>query len=344
MYTASGFVYINLITKLIVCRLLIINMSQSKMTNTVRKLVLVGPPQSEVPASGLFIDIAQCLSTVNRKTYRQGMNYAISNITITSLNSGEVQVFTLPNNWCMDNATTKIFELWKKQRAEVLKEQPSLKAAWSDFKVFMTPAHAAAGVSSNLTPYGSNAGLVTPYLLGEWAPSEITTPVLGGAAGGSHQSTIHVVGDNVPVGNFQPGVTTSVSAIQQYADSRALVAIPDPVPPGTAFRETIYTELASHDEMAREIVNDLVFQNDTPPYDRDHYPGGRDMPFLELVDNALITNYGDSLVSSMASTGPFVPALGLINIVPNMLENANVVLEIDLVPGNYKGVLAERGL
>ncbi len=319
-------------------------MSQSKMTNTVRKLVLIGPPQSEVPAGGLFIDIAQCLSTVNRKTYRQGMNYAISNIRFTSLKSGEVQVFTLPNNWCMDNATTKMFELWKEQRAEVLKESPSLKAAWSDFKVFMNPAHAAIGVAGNLTPYGSDGVTTTAYLLGEWAASEITTPVTGGSTGGAHQSTIHVVGDNVPAGVYQPGVTTSVSAIEQYADSRALIQVPDPVPPGTAFRDTVFNITSSHDEMARDIINDVTFQNDAPPYDRDNYPGGAGQPYLELVDNALISNYGDNLTPSSANTGPFVPALGLINIVPNMLENANVVLEIDLVPGKYKGILADRGL
>ncbi len=313
------------------------------MTNTCRKIVLVGPPQSEVPAGGLFIDVAQCLSILNRKSYRQGMNYAVSNIKITSLESGAVQVLTLPNNWAMDNATTKMFALWKEQRAEVLKESPTLKAKWSDFKVFMNAAHAASGVSGNLTPV--DAVSTTPYLTGEWDASEITTPVDGGATGTAHQSTIHVVGDNVPAGVYQPGVTTSVGAIQQYAESRALIHSPDPVPVGGGvFRETVFNITSSHDEMAREILNDVTLQNDTPPYDRIGYPGGTAQPYLELVDNTIITNYGDTLVPSMANTGPFVPALGLINVIPSMLNNANIVMEIDLVPGKYKGILADRGL
>ena len=242
-------------------------MSQSKMTNTVRKILLVGPPQSEVPAVGLYIDIAQCLSIVNRKSYRQGMNYAISKMKLYAIDSGSVMINTLPNNWVCDNATTKMFELWKDQRAEVLKESPSLKARYTDFKVYMNAEHKSVGFSGNLTPVAPDG---TPYLLGQWSAAEITTPVLGGSGGNAHQSTIHVVGDNIPAGVFQPGVTTSVSAIQQYADSRALVHNPDPsVPAGGVFKETVYNITSSHDEMSEEIMNDIVFKNHETPMDRD---------------------------------------------------------------------------
>ena len=54
------------------------------MTNTVRKILLNTGPLSEIPAQGLFIDIAQCLSIINRKSYRQGYNYAISGINSQS--------------------------------------------------------------------------------------------------------------------------------------------------------------------------------------------------------------------------------------------------------------------
>lgn len=320
-------------------------MSQSKLTNTVRKLLLVTPQQAEVPTNGLYIDIAQCLSIVNRKSYRQGMNYAIAGFTIYSGGSGGVFVQTLPKHWTMDNATTKMFETWKDQRAEVLKESPSLKAKWSDFKVFMDADHAAAGVAGNITPVAYSNGAYQPYLLGEWAASEITTPVDGGAIGISHQSTVHVIGDNVPPGAFQPGATTSIGAIREYAASRAIIMSPDPVPqPGTASNLTVYNVLSSHDEMSEAILNDITFQNDTPPYDRDNYPGGPNQPYLEFVDLLAVNNYGDASAGSKASSGPFVAPLGLINVIPSLSNNANMVIEIDLVPGNYKGVLAERGL
>jgi len=310
------------------------------MTNTVRKILLNTGPLSEIPAQGLFIDIAQCLSIINRKSYRQGYNYAISGIKFYSGTTTSINVRILPNHWVCDNSTTKMFELWKEQRAEVLKEQPSLKAAWSDCKFFMNPDHVNTGVGGNLTPIAPDG---TPYLLGEWAMSEITTPLPGA---GSTQSTMHVVGDNIPAGTFVPGVTTSASAIRNYADSRALVTIPDPVPPGTDFRETVYQELSSHDEMSRDIINDLVFQNDTPPYDRDSYPGAQGQPFLELADIALLNNYGDAASFSSYTMGPMVPALGLINLGFGISADPSqtVTIEIDLVPGKYKGILAERGL
>ncbi len=319
-------------------------MSQSKMTNTVRKILLNTGPLGEAPSGGLFIDIAQCLSILNRKSYRQGMNYAISSIKFYSSASAEVQVRILPNHWVMDNSTTKMFELWKDQRAEVLKESPSLKARWTDFKCFMNAAHAASTVSGNLTPIAPDG---TPYLLGEWDVSEITTPVDGGATGTAHQSTIHVVGDNVPAGVYQPGVTTSVSAIQQYADSRALVMSPDPVPlGGGVFKDTVYNITSSHDEMAKDIMNDVTFQNDTPPYDRIGYPGGSAQPHLELTDIAIMNNYGDASTFSTYTVGPFVPALGLINLGFGVIADPaqTISIEIDLVPGKYKGILAERGL
>lgn len=319
-------------------------MSQSKMTNTVRKILLNTGPLDEVPTQGLFIDIAQCLSILNRKSYRQGYNYAISNIKFYSNTGTSIQVKILPNHWTMDNSTTKMFELWKDQRAEVLKESPSLKAVWSDCKFHMNTDHVTVGAGANLTPLAPDG---SPYLLGEWAMSEITTPVDGGATGAAHQSFMHVVGDNIPAGVFQPGVTTSVSAIEQYADSRAKVQSPDPVPPGGGvFRDTVYNITSSHDEMAADILNDVVFQNDTPPYDRDNYPGGALQPYLELGDIAILNNYGDAASFSTYNTGPMVPALGLINLGFGIPEDPTqtVSIEIDLVPGKYKGVLAERGL
>ena len=96
--------------------------------------------------------------------------------------------------------------------------------------------------------------------------------------------------------------------------------------------------------MAQEIIDNTLNNNAQPPYSRDHMPGGPTQPFFELVDLATLNNYGDGTSFSTYTVGPFVPALGLIHILPNMQNNANVTLEIDLVPGKYKGVLAERGL
>ena len=313
-------------------------MSQSKMTNTVRKLLIVGPPQSEVPPGGLFIDIAQCLSIVNRKSYRQGMNYAIANMKIYAIDSGSVMVNTLPNNWCMDNATTKIFETWKDQRAAVLKENPTLKAKWSDFKVFMNSHHAQLDVFANLIPSSPDG---TPYLPGEWNPSKVVAPIDGGAAGTSNEVTVHVVGDHQPAGIFD-ATTTSLGAIASYQRGRALIQSPDPVHSG--FIQDFYAQISSHDEMGENILDNITNHNDNPPYNRDNMPGGPGQLYLEIVDLATLNNYGDATSFSTYSVGPFVPALGLINVIPNMNNNANVTFEIDLVPGKYKGVLAERGL
>ena len=316
-------------------------MSQSKMTNTVRKILLNTGPLGEIPAGGLFIDIAQCLSILNRKSYRQGMNPAISNIKFYSNVSQDIQVKTLPNNWCMDNATTKIFEFWKEQRATVLKENPTLKAKWSDFKLFMNSDHVNAGITGNLTPIAPDG---TPYLLGEWDGSKVVAPITGGSTGTSNEVTVHVVGDHVPAGGFA-AATTSLGAICAYQRGRALIQSPDPVHLGAATTD-FYAQISSHDEMGQEILDNTLNNNDQPPYSRDHMPGGPNQPFLELADIAIMNNFGDASAFATYSTGPMVPALGLINLGFGVVSDpgASISIEIDVVPGKYKGVLAERGL
>lgn len=315
-------------------------MSQSKMTNTVRKILLNTGPLSEVPSGGQFIDIAQCLSILNRKSYRQGMNYAVSNIKFYSSTGTSIQVKTLPNHWTMDNATTKIFELWKEQRAAVLKENPTLKAKWSDFKLFMNSDHVNAGFAANLTPLAPDG---TPYLLGEWNAAQVVAPIDGGATGTSQEVTVHVVGDHMPAGIFAP-TTTSLGAIASYQRGRALIQSPDPAHSG--FIQDFYAQVSSHDEMAENLLDNIANKNDEPPYNRDNYPGGPGQPHLELGDIAILNNYGDAASFSTYNTGPMVPALGLINLGFGIAGDPSqtVSIEIDLVPGNYKGVLADRGL
>ena len=107
-----------------------------------------------------------------------------------------------------------------------------------------------------------------------------------------------------------------------------------------------YAQVSSHDEMGQEILDNTLNNNDQPPYSRDHMPGGPLQPFLELADIAIMNDFGDASAFSTYSTGPMVPALGLINLGYGVISDpgATISIEIDLVPGKYKGILADRGL
>ncbi len=298
-------------------------------------------------AGEYYVDLGQCLSIVNRRSYRQAMNYAVANIEVFSAYGARVSVSTIPTTWVTDNATTKAFEFWKDQRAEVLKEQPSLKAKWADFKIFMDVQHATDGIVRNLTPIDGNED---PYLIGEWQASEIVFPVTGGSGGtgAANQQTMHVVGDNIPPGNFQtnPPVGTSFALIEAYANSRRTPQSPDPSTTGVSETTNPYTILTAPDSTFQDIAENVLGRNDEAPYDLDAYPGGElNADTTQIHDVMIVRDWGDSTNFSSDSVGPFVAPFGLIKMIFNGAEeNGEYYIFITLVPGKYKGVLAERGV
>ncbi|AXQ65427.1 MAG: hypothetical protein [Circular genetic element sp.] len=339
-------------------------MAQSKAGSHSTKLFFeFYPPEGET-AGTYFLDIAQCMSIIQRKSFRQGMNYAVSNMNFKyaplvapdPLNPvfTSIEVSTVPKTWVTDNATTKAFENWLEQRAEVLKESPSLKSRWSDFKIFLDATHAQMGFAANLIPYyqitNSCGKTGAAYLPGEWDESQFVIPVTGGSGGpgGAQEVTMHVVGDHIPAGAFNNAVT-SASLVKSYVDSRARILSPDPVqPPG--YNTNMYLRESSHDEMAADIIQNVTNKNDEPPYDVDDYPGGdTNAPVAELVKKMYPTNFGSTTNTrsiSLSDSGPFIAPFGLIRIDTCGLSSAldAIILEVDLVPGNYKGLLAERGV
>ncbi|AXH78587.1 MAG: hypothetical protein [Circular genetic element sp.] len=317
-------------------------MGQSSIVSTATKLIFRIPITSS--SQNEYIDLAQCLSVVNRRSYRQGMNYAIAGMEAFAVNAGRVSVSCVPTTWVADNATTKAFEYWKEQRAEVLEEQPSLKAKWSDFKIFMDATHSSAGVGANLIPSDG----VNDYHIGDWNAAEVVVPVFGAAqtsTGRSEEMLMHIVGDHTPPGLFDPLTTSSVSLIKAYSASRGMPLAPDPAPLGQ-FVTGFYNINSSSDEKSENIQENITYKNDNPPYDRLDYPGGdTNAPVTQFVDTMIVRNWGDAGNYSSDSTGAFVAPLGLLRVnLSDWGQQDEVSLVIDLVPGKYKGILAERGL
>ena len=140
-----------------------------------------------------YIDIAKGLSEVNRKLYRQGMCYYVHSQKLMNVNaasadpsSGSLEVNVLPNSWLISNSWVKAFSAWTQMRKQVLEDNPSIKARWSDFKVFFNTTHMAfinAGTSYP-SPITSVTGTVNEFTSDEWAYSQFTQPdhTVGGTA------------------------------------------------------------------------------------------------------------------------------------------------------------------
>ena len=69
-----------------------------------------------------YVDLSQIASLVNRRFYRQGINWAVAGFKFSSTRAGKVNVYKLPNTWVMSNAWEKAFRAWQRMNNEALQE------------------------------------------------------------------------------------------------------------------------------------------------------------------------------------------------------------------------------
>lgn len=333
-------------------------MAYSKMASTTTKMWFKITQVGNIDYN--YIDLNQALSAVNRRSYRQATNVAVQNVTFYAQGPGvlpgspvpkmNAYLMTIPKTWAADNATTMAFEHWKDQRAEILKETPSLKSRWSDFKIFMDQWHVSRGFANNLRPQYFNIDpaasgmLVNSFGAGEWDASNFVFPNETGV-GPTQECTMHVVGDNLPAAPFD-GSTTSIGLIQAYAQQRALPHSPSPVAQA-GYSSGPWSDILLHDDMSEEVTENLVEENNEPPYQYAHYPGGdTNANALELSAFAVMQNFGDDNAISVSRSSPFICPFGLLKINTEVIDAVGYTffVEVDVVPGNSKGILAERGV
>ena len=177
-----------------------------------------------------YIDLSQVASLINRRFYRQGINWAVAGFKFLRPAGfeGSVRICKLPNTWVMSNAWEKGMRAWSRMNNEALAETESVRPRFLDFKIYADAQHHQAGYGNNLLPISS----VAPgtYLPGEWSPSKITHPLAAGATEGAV-----IEEEIIAVGQSFPGVAATgfnaVSLIEGYAASRGLPNIADPNTP-----------------------------------------------------------------------------------------------------------------
>jgi hypothetical protein len=178
-------------------------------------------------------DLSQIASLVNRRFYRQGINWAVAGIKILTANTGTVAVSKLPNTWVTSNAWEKAFRAWNKQQMDAIEDAgaESAVARFRDFKIHADATHVQAGFAGNLLPY-DGAFPPAPFAAGEWESSLIVLPnadldPVSGARTEPRESFLHMVGAN----EVLTATLASRGIIEGYADSRAYPQSPDPVSP-----------------------------------------------------------------------------------------------------------------
>lgn len=248
--------------------------------------------------SGVFyVDLAQCLSLVNRRgAYRQGCQY-IFKVEIFGDESATAlcSVATLPESWVAVNAWEKFFHAWNDQQLDMARESGTLStgAKYRDFKIYMDNIHADATVAGNLIPTGYSVA-APPTGAYAWNASKIVVPNAG-APGNTAEYFLHMVGGD--------NAANSRALIMGYAQSRARpMGQEDPnivdQPSGG-----ILGQITDVGDNTSEVIDNFQESNNETPYIIDvdsadeYYPGGE--------------NQANSLTSFGETSFRFVMVLGL---------------------------------
>jgi len=288
----------------------------------------------EVTDGTSYIDIAEGLSQVNRRAYRQGMEYAVGKVSFgyaanpqSILNVG-LNCFTAGNTWVVHNAWKKAYAHWiaQQRRARRLIGQ-SAKPTWEDFKVYLDDAHRAG------TSLGVLAGDAGAVGTGEWDYSRLIWEADDASI---DEVYLHLIGGDVS--------TTDWGLILGYQQSRATVQPEDPDLPAE-YSINMYTHLAQDQDAAvDEVAQNMEDENDEPPYDQDDYPGSdtnSDSPWLQDFAFASTSVPVGVVPGFVAQCGLIKFKLEAHNTINGGLETAPTTLvQVHIVPGGYKGVAA----
>jgi len=297
-----------------------------------------------------YVDLSLAASAINRRFYRQSTTWAVAGMTLhtPSQITGDFTVSKVPDSWVAANAHTKAKRLWMKSQDQVLDNEPTIKARYNDFKVYLDkymptatlqeqsidPTDAAA-TNTILLPVDQ---LNYPAKTGEWIYSQLQLPNAGGSLPPT-EVTMHMVGND-----FTSGPTDSRGIIHGYALSRQRPQKFDPSVPTTDGWMTDVFDVADLNEDIREDVSE---NNDQPPYrvgeydgTDEFYPGGQNnTPGAALHSRSYVTT---STVGGKTHVEGGMFHCGLIKFDWNLAGSEDsMYLAIDLVPGRYKGYLTE---
>ena len=304
-----------------------------------------------------YIDISQCASLLNRRFYRQGLNWAVAGFKMVARNTtgtnpifARVGIHSLPNTWVMSNSWEKTFRTFMKQQKEAMQSAESIRPKFLDYKIFMSEDHMKGDILLPLDSLGNEPN----YSPEQWMSSKIVIPEYG-ATGQAYEFSIGATGPT----NFTTGY---LGIIEGYAASRSLPQPEDPNMPADASTDQNWMTAMFNEgnKQDSEVLDNLSTEQIVPPYPVEgadngaggvfadtQYPGGaNNLPGLEIVDENIITNGTIGLPINQTFKGGTFPC-GLVELRVNNFSTgtgqSNIEFDfyVDLVPGPHRGYLAE---
>jgi hypothetical protein len=194
---------------------------------------------------------------------------------------------------------------------------------WSDFKVYMTDA---MRTGTTLSPIDNGGNL---FDAGEWEYSRYVTP---DGTTTSDAFLAHMIGDHIG----GAGSRVSVGLVRSYAESRATVSPNSPETPG-GVKDDPLVNVFDYGTAIDEVLDDLMFENDNPPYDLVKYVGGASNG--EKPSVAQMSSLGTDGKCTLAG---FQAMCGLVELeTKSPIANDVYSVLVELAPGKYRGIKAD---
>lgn len=293
----------------------------------------------------VYIDIAKALCQVNRRFYRQGLYYYVARARFSNGSESYVQINTIPDTWQTKVAWKRCFQQWSKMNRKANQDM-NITPKYHDFKVLMNQ-----GSGSTLNAQYGDITTSTAYSSDDWVISKFVTedPTLiddDTGTGLEHavtdpdQFTVHMLGPH----QGTSGTWTSIGAIRSLNDvwSRS-PAVGEPTLDGDADTDPIANLFDAGDNLDEVRLN-MDADNDATPYNLGAMTGSssQDETVVKVI---MRTGTG---AGALSHGNGFCAPFGLLEVNVNDFgagTNVGIVeLTLDLVPGSYHGVHAERVL
>lgn len=299
-------------------------------------------------AESNYIDLAQSLSAINRRFYRQGLYYYVQSITVHNSSNAWVRVNTLPDTWSIKNAWKRGFRIFQRMNSEALAATGASTPKYHDYKIAMNSAHDFA---NNMLPQGGST--TTAYSddndpsnnnranTDDWVQSVYVSSDPDNAAPNHtvDEFKAHMLGG--PVGS-DPNFT-SVGLLRSYQSARPLPQTSEPLMPSD-FTTDPLTNLFDAGDSHDDILTNLDEDNDATPYDA-NIIWGESSNNHDTLAVQCSTSAGSG---SVAKAGGFCAPFGLLRVVTQEIPSdgtttiGDIEIVVKLAPGPYHGVYAER--
>jgi len=264
-------------------------------------------------SDSVYVDVAKCLSVLNRKLVRQGQLFRIKNFrayTNDTSPNATIKVGALPTNWVTRNSWVKAKALWDEMNAMATDNigGSTIYPKYHDFKIYMDYNHYTENLGSadeDLLPVDFNDVQIAQ---GDWDYSAFAD-----SGDSSDEYWVGMLGPH----QGSTGAWTYVGLINAYEESRARPQLSATMTDQTTEPHTElspWARLFGDDDQTVEVVTDLQNKNDAPPYDRDDYPGGTTFANGSVVGFTRLQHLNATFGTGTSSLPSFVAPCGLIRI------------------------------